>query len=230
MQINKTTIDFRTIRRFIDSGQQVILFIRHSERPPISTTDKSFGKNLGLTEYGIEMCHEAGSRFSGLMDVDFYASPMERCRRTAKHFAEGMGLPDSVKVSNAPQIGIEGFYMHPDYHALQTLMKERGYMEYMEEYLNNGTAPYLNNIHSSTEKTIEWMQSVSKSQFSVFVSHDIYITAFITSLGIRTFHGGDWIGFLHAAALCVNPENGEINCYHAVPCLESHKEPATFFQ
>ena len=228
MQINKTTIDFRTLRNFIDSGQKVMLLIRHSERPPICTNDKTFGKNLGLTELGIQMCREAGSRFSGITDADFFASPMERCRRTAKHFAEGMVLPDSTEITDTPQIGIEGFYMHPNYQALQALMKERGYMEYMEDYLNKGTAPYLNDIHSSTDKTIEWMKSVSKRQFSVFVSHDIYITAFITALGIRTFHGGDWIGFLHAAALVTNPENGEANCYHAVPCLESLKEPATF--
>ena len=228
MQINKTTIDFKTIRRFIDNGQRVFLFIRHSERPPICINDKTFGKNLGLTEYGIEISREAGSRFSGIKDVDFFASPMERCQRTARHFAAGMGLPDSTKVTDTPQIGIEGFYMHPDYHALQALMKERGYMEYMEDYLNSGTAPYMNDIHSSTKKTIEWMQSVSEAQLSVFVSHDLYITAFITSLGIRTFHGGDWIGFLHAAVLAVNPEDGEINCYHAVPWLNSHKEPAIF--
>lgn len=55
-----------------------------------------------------------------------------------------------------------------------------------------------------------------------------FLTAFITAHGIRRFHGGDWIGFLHAAAVSINPESGESRCYHAVPCLQSHAEPATF--
>ncbi len=230
MQIHKTTIDFKTIRRFIDKGEKVILFLRHAARPPICINDKTFGKNLGLTDSGIEMSREAGCLFSGIKDVDFYASPMERCRQTALHFAAGMGLPDSVKISDAPQIGVEGFYAHPDYHTLHTLMRERGYMEYMEDYLNNGTAPYLNDIHSSTTKTIEWMRSVAKAQFSVFISHDIYITAFVTSLGMRAFSGSDWIGFLHAAVLSVSSENNGTGCYYAVPCLQSHHKPATFLQ
>ena len=227
MQISRTTIDFRETRRLLDDGRRVMLFIRHSERPPICTSDRDFGKNLGLTDKGVAMAVEAGSRFTGIEKATFFASPMARCRLTAKHMAEGMGMSQSP-VIEAPQIGVEGFYMHPDSYALQALMKERGYMRFMEDYLNNGSAPYLNDIKPATLQTIDWMRGLSREGLTVFVSHDIYITAFLTALGVRSFSEKDWIGFLHAAVLSEDPGTGELTCFHAVPCLKSHTEPAKF--
>jgi len=227
MLINKTTIDFKYIRQLLNLGEQVILFMRHSERPEICTSDKDFGKHLGLTENGIAMCREAGAVFQGIQSVEFFASPMERCRLTAKHLAEGMGI-ESARITETPEIGIDGFYMQPDRHALQELMKQHGYMEYMVNYLNAGTAPHLNPIKSATRETFEWMQSIRKSQLSVFVSHDIYITAFLTALGVRKFTGDDWIGFLQGAVLSRENESGEWCCHSVVPSLQAHKEPAGF--
>ena len=84
-------------------------------------------------------------------------------------------------------------------------------MKYMVSYLTNGTAPHLNPTESATRETIEWMQEVASSQLSIFVSHDIYITAFITALGIRTFDGDDWLGFLHAAAISTLRHVSDLN-------------------
>lgn len=226
MRIHQTTIDFRHIRQLLDQGQRVILFIRHSERPEISTDDKEFGRHLGLTENGIAMARQAGACFAGIQDAEFFASPMERCRLTAKYFAEGMGV--SAAVADAPQIGIEGFYMQRDTHALHLLMKQHGYMEYMLNYLEHGTAPHLNPIDSATRQTIEWMQGIARAKLALFVSHDMYITALITALGIRTFTGSDWIGFLHAAVLSFAPSENRWSAHCAVPCLQAHTEPARF--
>jgi len=226
MLINNTTIDFPHTRRLLDQGQRVILFIRHSERPEISRDDREFGRHLGLTANGIVMARQAGAFFAGIPDADFFASPMERCRLTARYFAEGMGL--RAAVTDAPQIGIDGFYMQTDTHALHLLMKQHGYMEYMLNYLQQGTAPHLNPIDSATLKTIEWMQGITRAQLAVFVSHDMYITALITALGIRTFTGSDWIGFLHAAVLSYNAAENRWTAHCAVPCLHSHTEPARF--
>lgn len=228
MQINKNTIDFKQVRELLDKGQRVLLFMRHSERPEIDKNDKDFGQNLGLTENGVAMARFAGSYFKGIKDVEFFASPMQRCRLTAKHFAEGMEI-QSAQIKDAPAIGLQGFYMQPDIHALQAVMRQQGYMEYMLKYLAQGTATHLNPIKSATEETIKWMRKAATSQLSVFVSHDIYITAFITALGIRTFRGDDWIGFLHGAVLSTDMDNGCVTCRHAVPCLNEYTtEPAKF--
>ncbi len=227
MLIHKATIDFKATRALLDSGEQVMLFIRHSERPPICTEDKDFGKNLGLTERGVAMAVEAGSRFRGVVQAAFFASPMRRCRMTAGHFAAGMGIADA-EIRDAPQIGVESFYMHPDSSALQRCMRERGYMQFMEEYLHRGSAPYMNAIEPATRATLEWMRGAACGGLTVFVSHDMYISAFLTALGVRRFHGGDWIGFLHAAVVSQNPQTGAAHCYYAVPCLEAHSAPAQF--
>ncbi len=211
----------------LDAGKRVMLFMRHSERPAISTEDKDFGRHLGLTESGVAMAVEAGNCFAGVDAVRFYTSPMERCRLTAKHLAHGMGI-DDPEVNDASQIGVQGFYMHPNSHALQALMRKRGYMEFMEEYLNNGSAPYLNHIEPSTLATLEWMEYVAGDALTVFVSHDIYITAFLTALGVRRFHGQDWIGFLHAAVISTDADTGDRHCHYAVPCIREHTQPTKF--
>jgi len=229
MNINSQTIDFRKVRKLLDSGRSVIIFIRHSERPEICVNDRDFGITLGLTDNGIAMAREVGSHFKGIQDVTFFSSPMDRCRLTARYLAEGMGI-NQPQVSDTPEIGIEGFYMHPDRHSLQALMKKHGYMEYMQSYLNKGTAPYLNPIKKATVETIGWMRGVTDSKLSFFVSHDIYITAFITALGIRKFKGDDWIGFLHSAVLSFDKQDDDATFYHAVPCLKQHGTPACFSQ
>ena len=225
--VQTETVDFKSVREMLDNGERVMLFIRHAERPPICTEDKDFGKHLGLTESGIAMATESGKLFHGINPAVFFASPMERCRLTARYFAQGMGLAD-VAVTDAPQIGVQGFYMHPDSYALQSLMKKRGYMEFMEEYLNNGSAPYLNDIEPSTLATLEWMRSVASCNLSVFVSHDIYITAFLTAFGVRRFTGQDWIGFMHGAVISENPTTGDKSCYYTVPTLEGAREQIRF--
>ncbi|MDD2599941.1 MAG: histidine phosphatase family protein [Kiritimatiellae bacterium] len=228
MRINTTTIDLHYTRELLDQGQRVILFIRHAARPEISIHDKEFGQHLGLTEVGVATARQAGSCFAGVDEVEFFASPMERCRLTAKHLAEGIGVEPNT--TDAPQIGVQGFYAQPDLHALHALMKQHGYMEYMLNYLQNGTAPYLNSIHCATKETIAWMQGASSAQLSIFVSHDIYISAFVTALGIRTFTGNDWIGFLHAAVLSFDPVQHLWTAHYAVPCLRNHTHPASFIQ
>jgi len=229
MNINIQTIDFQEVRKLLDSGKRVIIFIRHSERPEICVNDKDFGTTLGLTDNGIAMAREAGTHFKGIQNVTFFSSPMDRCRLTARYIAEGMGIIQP-QVGDTPEIGLEGFYMHPDRHSLQALMKKHGYMEYMQSYLNNGTAPYLNPIKKATAETIEWMRGITDSKLSFFVSHDIYISAFITALGIRKFKGDDWLGFLHSAVLSFDKRDGDASCYHAVPCLQQHSAPASFSQ
>ena len=228
MYINKTTIDFNHIRRLLDQGEKVILFIRHSERPEICTNDKEFGSHLGLTENGIAMAEKAGAFFQGIQDVKFFSSPMERCRLTASHFAKGMGMEKPV-VQDVAEIGVKGFYMQDSYK-LQALMKQQGYMKFMLDYLNLGSAPHLNPIGSATSAMIAWMQKVSTAQLSLFVSHDIFITAFATALGIRTYSADDWIGFLHSAVLIFNPTENLWSAHCAVPCLQTDTEPARFAQ
>lgn len=227
MRIKTELIDFTHIRAFLREGHRAALFIRHSERPPIRTDDKEFGRTLGLTPRGIEMARQAGARLSGLRDVRFCASPMNRCQLTARHFAEGMGLPHAP-VEDADPLGVRGFY-YDDPYAVQDLMRQQGYMAYMLEYLRNGTAPFSRPIGPATEQTAEWLRCASTSPLNIFVSHDIFIASFLTGLHVRTYSAEDWVGFLHGAALVHDAQAGW-TCHPCVPDLEELAAAPHFVQ
>lgn len=225
MNTSTNTIDFNHIRRSLDQGHRVALYIRHSERPEIRSDDKEFGKHLGLTPRGVELAREAGRRLAGFRDAHFYASPMTRCRLTAQHFAEGMGI-EAPLVEDADPLGVRGFY-YDDPYAVQDLMRQQGYMAYMLEYLRNGIAPFSRPIGPATEQTAEWLKCQTSAQLGIFVSHDIFIASFLTGLKIQTFSAENWVGFLHGAALIHSAQTGW-SCYPCVPDLAESKTPPHF--
>ena len=225
MQTAPDTIDFLGIRSLLDQGHRVALFIRHSERPAIRADDKEFGRHLGLTPLGVEMARSAGRRLAGVRDVRFSASPMTRCRLTALHFAEGMGI-DLPVVTDADPLGVCGFY-YEDPYAVQDRMRRQGYMAYMLEYLQNGTALHSKPIGPATEQTAEWLQRQTTSQLGVYVSHDIFIASFLTGLNMRTYTADNWVGFLHGAALIHSPATGWV-CHACVPDLAEKFDPSRF--
>lgn len=225
MKTAPETIDLSRVRSFLDQGRRVALFIRHSERPPICPTDKEFGQHLGLTPRGVELAEAAGRRLAGIGDVRFSASPMTRCRLTAHHFGRGMGI-DEPAVADAAPLGVRGFY-YEDPYAVQDIMRQRGYMAYMEEYLRNGTALHSRPIGPATAQLAEWLKAQTATRLGVYVSHDIFIASFLTGLRMRTFTAENWVGFLHGAALVHAPDAGW-TCYACVPDLSSHADSHPF--
>lgn len=216
MNTSLALTDLSHVRAALERGCRVALFIRHSERPAIRTDDKDFGQFLGLTPRGIELAREAGTRLAGFTDARFFASPMTRCQATARHFAEGMGISDPV-VADAEQLGVRGFF-YDDSHAVQEHMRRQGYMAYMLDYLRDGTAPFSRPLVPATEQLALWLRQQTNTRLGVFVSHDIFIAAFLTGLKIRTYTAADWVGFLHGAALIETPGVGW-TCHACVPAL-----------
>jgi hypothetical protein len=150
---------------------------------------------------------------------------MNRCRLTARHFAEGMGVQEPV-VEDADTLGVRGYY-YEDPYAVQDAMRRQGYMAYMLDYLRNGCAPHSMPIGPATEQTASWLQRETTKRLGVFVSHDIFIASFLTGLGIRTYTEDNWVGFLHGAALVCPPE-GSWTCYACVPELAESHTPSPF--
>ena len=227
MQTSKELLTFAHLNSLFARGCRIALFVRHSERPPISPGDKDFGKNLGLTAAGIEQAHAAGRHFEGHRDARFLASPMTRCRMTARYLAEGMGIKDPA-VEDAETLGVRGFYYENPY-AVQELMRQQGYMAYMLAYLRAGIAPHSAPIGPATEKTVHWLQDHTTASLTVFVSHDIFIAALLTGLKIRTYTAEDWVGFIHGAALIQSPDKDWV-CHPCVPDLTAAGKSARFIQ
>jgi broad specificity phosphatase PhoE len=224
MQTSPVTIDLARVNTLLNQGRRIALFIRHSERPPIRPDDKEFGRTLALTPRGRELAREAGSRLSGFRDARFHASPMVRCQMTARCFAEGMGLADAA-VEDADPLGVRGFY-YEDPYAVQNLMRQQGYMAYMLDYLRDGVADYSRPIGPATARTATWLQEQTTNQLGVFVSHDIFIAAFLTGLGLRSYTADNWVGYLHGAALIL--EDARWVCHACVPDLAGLTEPLPF--
>jgi hypothetical protein len=225
MRTSTEMIDLSRVNDQLQQGRRVALFIRHSERPPIRPDDKEFGRTLALTPRGMEMARSAGSRLRGFRDAQFHASPMTRCQMTARCFAEGMGLSDAA-VADADPLGVRGFY-YADPYAVQDLMRQRGYMAYMLDYLRDGIAPHSSPIGTATEQTAAWLREQTTARLGVFVSHDIFIASFLTGLGIRTYTADDWVGYLHGAALIHDADSGWV-CHACVPDLAALHAPSEF--
>jgi broad specificity phosphatase PhoE len=221
MNTSPDLIDLPRVRAALADGCRAALFIRHTERPEIRTDDKDFGRFLGLTPRGVGLARAAGARLAGITDVRFFASPMTRCQLTARHFAEGMGIAAPV-VADAEQLGVRGFF-YDDCHAVQEHMRRQGYLAYMLDYLRTGAAPHSHPLVPATEQLAGWLRQQTVAQLGVFVSHDIFIAAFLTGLKIRTYAAEDWVGFLHGAALIERPGDGWV-CHACIPDLsEAHR-------
>jgi len=207
-------IDFPRVTELLRQGCRVSLFIRHSERPPIDPNDKTFGQALPLTPQGIVFARDAGQLLAGFDDVRFAASPMVRCRMTAQHIAEGMGLPNAP-VTDEPRLGLRCFY-YEEPEKLQVVMRQRGYLPFMLDYFRNGTAPYSRPLDVATRQMAAWLQDATVRQLNVLVSHDIFIAALLTGLSVRTYSADNWVGFVHGAAI-INMPDGNWCCYPCVP-------------
>jgi len=225
MQTSPDTIDLPHVRTALEKGGRVALFIRHSERPAIQADDKDFGRHLGLTPHGIELARAAGSHLSGFRDARFWASPMTRCRLTARYFAEGMGF-EAPLVEDADALGVRGFF-YDDPYAVQAMMRQQGYMAYMLDYLRDGVAPHSKPIGPATAQSVDWITRQTTVQLGVFVSHDIFIASVLTGLNVRTYTADNWVGFLHGAAFIHTPEGGWV-CHACVPDLAAEQAPSHF--
>ena len=190
------------------------LFVRHSERPPIDPEDKEFGRTLALTPQGIELARNAGRHLASAADVRFAASPMVRCQMTARHIAEGMGLPNAT-VTDEPRIGLKCFY-YEDPEPLQAMMRQQGYLAYMLEYLHKGVAPYSRPIDVATEMMVAWLKEATVRSLNVLVSHDIFVASLLTGLKVRAYTASNWVGFIHGAAIINTPDDDWL-CYPCVP-------------
>ena len=218
MQAFEETIDFARVAGLLGQGCRVSLFVRHSERPPISPDDKTFGQALALTPNGVELARRAGQRLAGFSDARFAASPMVRCRMTARHIAEGMGLA-GAPVADEPRLGLACFY-YEDPEKLQDLMRRQGYLSFMLGYLRSGAAPHSRPIGEATARMVAWLKEATVRRLNVLVSHDIFVAALLTGLKVRTYSADNWVGFIHGAAVIRFPDG----TWHTHPCVP---EPAT---
>ena len=197
-----TTAD---VRRELDAGNRVLLLVRHSERPRIDNEDTTFGESLPLTANGSRMAVAFGEMLRGASDdVSFRASPLRRTVLTAERVAEGMGLAGAEVVRDA-RIG-NGSAFVESARRLWELFRDGSFFEKMEEYMARGVQYGFNPLGPATDAFEEYALSVFTSRLGVFVTHDLYIAAFLHARGVKTdFCFENWPCFLDSAAIVVEP-------------------------
>jgi broad specificity phosphatase PhoE len=226
MKVLTETIDFGRVKAFLAEGCKVSLLIRHSERPPIIPGDTTFGHALKLTPLGEQMARDAGRLLAGPYEVRFLSSPMVRCHMTTAFLAEGMGYADA-EVTDEPILGLQNFY-YDEIDKLPGEMMRRGYIQYMLEYLQTGSARYSHDMHVATPKMVDWLKQMTVQQLNVLVSHDIFVAALLAGVKAQTYTAENWVGYLQGAALIKTPSQEWL----ISPCVPSltRQQQAAFSQ
>ena len=192
-------VDVGQVRRWLEEGARVALYVRHAERPPIAAEDPTFGASLALTPAGEARARALGSALRGsVRGARLLASPMVRTRRTARLIADAAGA-DGTPVEDAPAIGVGNVFT--DAAAAHREMERIGVMDYMIRYLDAGEAPHARPVREATRLAIDWIRAAATAPFTLCCGHDLTIAAALAGLELARFRADDWIPFLTGMAL-----------------------------
>ena len=187
------------VRRWLEEGARVALYVRHAERPPIAAGDPTFGASLALTPAGERSARALGAALRGsVRGARLMASPMERTRRTARPIADGAGAA-GTPVEDAPAIGVGNVFT--DAAAAHREMERVGVMDYMLGYLAAGEAPHARPVREATRLALDWIRQAATTPFTLCCGHDLTIAAALAGLELARYRADDWIPFLTGMAL-----------------------------
>lgn len=210
-------VDFAELGERTKSGEikRVILYVRHSERPPIEVDDPTFGANLGLTEDGVKLCKEVGAALRDIPNLQAYASPARRTILTAEEILSAYGI-ENPNVAESKEIGLAGLYTSNSKVLHESYFK-RGSVEVNDAY-NNGdaVAGYIPRDDAAMAM-FNYLVGPELKGNLLMVSHDVFIAAFMSSLsndgwGLST---KNWVGFIQGAALTLEFDGWHM--YRVVP-------------
>lgn len=206
--------------------QRIVLYVRHSERPPIDVDDPTFGANLGLTDYGVDLCHEVGKALRGIPDLCAYASPARRTILTAREVMDSYG-DATQEIKTSDEISLSGLYTE-DGAVLHESYRTRGSGVVNDAY-NNGefVAGYIPRDKAS-RAMYNYLTGPELEGNLLMVSHDVFIAAFMMAISDNGFgiSTKNWIGFIQGAALTLEADGWHI--YNVV--LDKENSHSIFIQ
>ncbi len=212
MKSNKA-VTVAEVRKWLEAGQRVALYIRHAERPPIDPDDPTFGMNLDLTDKGRSKAVALGAALKGAATgARLWASPMTRTRATVRAVAEGAGLLEGVEVADAGEIGVYNVFSDPV--AAYRQMGAVGIMPYLIDYFEQGKAVAAVPIVEATAGSINWIERVATAPLNLFGSHDVTVGAALTGLGLCRVDAEKWVPFLTGIALVESAGGWERHWLH----------------
>ena len=205
------------VGRELVRGSRVLLMVRHAERPHIDPEDPTFGEGLPITEAGERDAHLYGERLAaqcacagvGGGDVQFLSSPLHRTRLTAAAVARGMGLDARWNYSSIPchvLIG-NGSPYYADAREVWQLFRDGEFYRHSFEYCRSGAGPGFRPLAEATQMLEDFAVSRFTGRIGVFLSHDLFIAAFLSGRGVWSgWTVETWPQFLDAAAVILRPD------------------------
>ena len=195
----------------LNRGERVAIIVRHAERPPLEKNDPTFGKDLKLTEHGIEQAKTFGfvlSQFIGTATHRCFACDNKRCLETARLILRE--LPDKWNGIPIKKMLGDGSPYFGDTAERLALADEGDYHESLNEYFRTGVQRGFNPLKEATDKFEDfiWSQHTREEtrQLEIFVTHDINVAAFLAGRGVVTrFEDYNWPGFMDAAVAFIGP-------------------------
>lgn len=202
-------VEFSELAERVADGEvkRVVLYVRHSERPSIDVDDPTFGANLGLTEYGVELCHDVGNSLRKIPELCAYASPARRTILTAKEILSSYGVIGEPIVLENNEISLSGLYTE-DAKVLHESYFTRG-SDIVNDAYNNGefVAGYVPR-NKAAMAMFNYLTGPELKGNLLMVSHDVFIAAFMSAISNNGFgiSTNDWIGFIQGAALALEDD------------------------
>jgi len=193
----------------LSTSSNTISMIRHSDRYPIREPEKS---HLAmLTDEGKENAISFGKELSVINNIDFYHSPVDRCRQTIDYIRRGYKGSSDIK-------GVTNFSGCPyilDNKKFNEIIFKLGGRDFIENWIL-GDIP--SSIIKPPKEAVKYMISGLKDKhygkkgvIDIHVTHDINIALFLTAIKNFTKIEYEWPGYLEM--IIISYKEDEI-CLH----------------
>ena len=218
VQFDKLEITLSDVGQFVRSGEQVLILMRHAQRPRILPSEPDKGDLVPLTPHGVIQAYQVGKALAEFHNcVQFLSSPLLRARMSCSAIREGMGISqdeseiaygrngwDWMRVDD--RLGEKCFFV-ADKSILRERYARESFASVMERYFRTGSGQGFNELSISADKLEGWVLQVLKKQVGLFITHDWFCAAFLCArLGIQEWTKQNWIHFCDGATIVCHPD------------------------
>jgi len=181
----------------LPSNARATILIRHSERNKIPRGE--FGTHYMLTENGVRMAEEFGTKLSEYGIVKIYTSPIPRCVQTAELLKQGIGKP--LEIIQDHHLGDPGFHVSDEDKAGKYYLSY-GAKGVFEKFIAGGKLEGINSVDYLRTTAMDWLKlKTTERGITIFVTHDALIANFAYANGIKTYSRENWVEFLDGIVL-----------------------------
>ena len=183
----------------LDPNKPAIMHLRHTERPMTGLGNPDEFKQVS-TESGKKAAYEFGERLPSKRNYRFYYTYMERTRETVQEINDGI-LANRGKTEIISSIPLTTVVDRKKYDEIISRDSKNGlgYLDIFSKWISGHYPPWmripaLEFSQKAAAIMMENLESAESSRIDVYVSHDVFIAAFLLHwFGVFPV---DWVQFL----------------------------------